>query len=427
MELVVNPVKNLKGEVKAPPSKSYTHRAIIIASLTKGESKIYEPLLSADTLATIEACEAIGAKIKRDDKNNCLIINGVLRPAHPKKIIDVKNSGTTIRIMTSVMALCSEKVTLTGDASIQKRPMEPLLEALERLGVKVESNNGMPPVSVTGPITGGKCDIRGDVSSQFISGLLIASPLADSDTTIEIVKSLKSKPYIKMSLHLLEEFGVDIENRNYKKFFVNGNQEYSCRDYTVEGDYSSSAFILGAAALTDSEIKINNLLKNSRQGDKVILDILKEMGAYVETDEDYVIIKGGGKLKGIEVDLSQAPDLVPIVAALGALSKGKTIIKNIEHVRYKECDRVHAIAVELKKMGAKVTELKTLLEIQGADSLNGAKVSGWDDHRIIMALAVAAIRAEGETTIDTAESIDVSFPNFVEVMKKIGADVEFSS
>ncbi len=426
MNITIKPAKTLKGEVKAPPSKSYTHRAVIIASLAKGKSKIRDPLISADTLASIDACREIGAEIEIDKKNNCLIINGVSTPQIPKKTIDARNSGTTIRIMASVMSLCNEKVTLTGDSSIQKRPMEPLLEALDELGVKTESTNGMAPVSVKGPMKGGKCSIRGDVSSQFISGLLIAAPLSESDTTIEIVKSLKSKPYLKMTLYLVEQFGVDIENRNYKKFFINSVQKYKPREYTIEGDYSSASFILGAGAITESEIKIKNLSNNSKQGDRMILDILEQMGAKIEAGEDYVTIKGSGRLKGIDIDLSQYPDLVPIIAALGAVSKGKTIIKNIEHVRYKESDRVHAIATELKKMGARVTELKTMLEIEGVDKLKGAKLHGWGDHRIVMALAIAGLRAEGETVIDDAGSISVSFPNFDDVMKEIGADVKLS-
>ncbi|ODS37538.1 3-phosphoshikimate 1-carboxyvinyltransferase [Candidatus Altiarchaeales archaeon WOR_SM1_SCG] len=424
MKLIIKPAKNLKGEVEAPPSKSYTHRAIILASLARGESKIYNPLLSADTFASIDACKAIGAKVVIDEKNNCLIINGNPELDVPKTIIDVKNSGTTIRLMTSVLSLCDKKVTLTGDSSIQKRPMQPLLDALRELGVKTESDNGTPPVSVTGPMRGGKCQIRGDVSSQFISGLLISSPMSGNDTTIEIMKSLKSKPYLKMTLHLVEQFGVEIENRNYKKFFINGGQEYLAGNYDVEGDYSSAAFILGAGALTDSEIKIKNLLNNSKQGDKIFLDILEKMGAEIEIYEDYVIIKGSGKLNGIEIDLSQYPDLVPVVAALAALSRGKTTIKNIEHVRYKESDRVHAIATELKKMGARVTELKASLEIQGVEKLKGAEVCGWNDHRIVMALAVAALRAEGKTVIDAAETIDVSFPDFHGVMKELGVEIE---
>ncbi len=424
MNLVVNPTENLKGEINAPPSKSYTHRAIILASLAEGKSKITNPLLCADTLASIDACKAMGAKIAIDKKNNCLNISGISMPELPEKIIDVKNSGTTIRIMASVLALCNEKVTITGDESIRNRPMQPLIEALEQLGVKTESTEGLAPVSVTGPITGGKCQIRGDVSSQFISGLLIAAPLAKNDTTVEIIKSLKSTPYLKMTLHLIEMFGGEIENRNYKKFYINCGQKYTSADYEIEGDYSSAAFIIGAAVLTNSEIKIKNLFRNSKQGDKMILDILKTMGADIVVEEDYITVKGNGKLKGISVDLSQYPDLLPIVAILGSLAKGKTIIKNIEHIRYKECDRVHAIATELKKMGARVTELKASLEIFGGDKLKGAKVSGWDDHRIVMALAVAGMRAEGETLIDTAESIDISFPTFVEVMNEIGANVE---
>lgn len=422
MNLKIKPTVNLKGSVDAPPSKSYTHRAIIISSLAEGQTIIQNPLLSGDTLASVEACRKIGAEIQVLDKK--IRVYGVSGKPKTPELVDVKNSGTTIRIMTSVVSLCQKKVTLTGDESIQKRPMQPLLDALKELGVKSTSRDGNPPVTVQGPLRGGGCRIRGDISSQFISGLLIATPLAGGDTVIEVTTELKSKPYIDMTLDVLKKFNGKIEAGD-SDFHVKGNQTYQGVEYIVEGDYSSAAFILAAAALTESEVTVRNLFSESKQGDKKIIRILKEMGADVKTRGNELTINGDGGLMGVELDLSQNPDLVPVIAVLGSLAKGETVIKNVGHLRYKECDRLKAMNTELSKMGADIKEGADYLKIKGVKSLNGGVVHGWGDHRIVMALSVAGLKAEGETTIDNAESIAISFPDFVDSMNKLGADIKF--
>ncbi|RLI85500.1 MAG: 3-phosphoshikimate 1-carboxyvinyltransferase [Candidatus Altiarchaeales archaeon] len=423
---MVKPSIELRGTVTAPPSKSYTHRAIIIGSLAKGGSIIQNPLISDDTMASVEACRKIGAEIKIFDKNKKIQITGISgKLKTPKEVIDVRNSGTTLRIMTSIGGLCRGKVILTGDESIRRRPMQPLLDALEQLGVRTTSVDGKPPVTVQGPLKGGDCRIRGDISSQFISGLLISAPLATNDTKIEIITELKSKPYIDLTLDVIKKFDGRIEVKN-NNFYVNGNQTYKGGIYRIEGDYSSAAFILAAAALTESEVTIKNLLRDSKQGDRRIIEILKNMGVDLKTKENELIIKGDGKLSGIEIDLSQNPDLVPIVSVLGSFAKGKTIIKNVEHLRYKECDRLKAMSNELEKMGARIKEGRDYLWIKGIKSLKGARVHGWNDHRVVMALAIAGLRAEGETNIDTAESISVSFPEFVDCLRQLGADLSYS-
>jgi len=389
MILKIKHTEKLQGTVTAPPSKSYTHRAIIIASLADGKSVISNPLISADTLASINACKAIGAEI--EVKNDKIIVDGVRgNPTLPEKIIDVENSGTTLRIMAAVASLCNGKVTLTGDESVQERPMQPLL--------------------------------RGDISSQFISGLLISAPCMSEDTTIFITTELRSKPYIDLTLDVMEEFGVKVK-LDGNKFQVRGNQGYRAIDYGIEGDYSSAAFILAAASLLDSKVTVKNLVIESKQGDRKIIDILREMGVDLKVDRDEIKISGNGGLNGIELDMSNTPDLVPIVAVLGSVAKGKTLIKNVEHLRYKESDRLKAISTELRKMGARIRERRDGLEIEGTNLLKGAKLHGWNDHRIVMALAVAGLIAKGETTIDNAEAIDISFPDFVDTMKRLGSHI----
>jgi 3-phosphoshikimate 1-carboxyvinyltransferase len=422
MILEIKPTEKLKGTVKAPPSKSYTHRAVIIASLAEGRSVIRNPLISGDTLASVNACKTLGAGI--DVRGDEIIVDGVGgSPVLPEKIIDAGNSGTTLRIMTAVASLCQGKVALTGDESIQKRPMQPLLKALEDLGVKTSSVDGKPPVTVEGPSRGGLCRIRGDVSSQFISGLLITAPCMAEDTMISVTTELKSRPYIDLTLDVMRNFGVKASLKE-NGFHVAGGQKYVSIDYSVEGDYSSSAFILAAASLLGSEVVVEDLYSESKQGDRAIVNILKEMGADLEVDRDRIKVSGGGGLEGIELDGSDTPDLVPVLAVLGSFAGGRTLIGNVGHLRYKESDRLKALSTELRKMGAKIKEKEDGLEITGVKSLRGAYLHGWNDHRIVMALAIAGLKAEGETTVDNADSVGISFPGFVDVMRKLGSNIK---
>ncbi|RLI94999.1 MAG: 3-phosphoshikimate 1-carboxyvinyltransferase [Candidatus Altiarchaeales archaeon] len=423
MNLIIEPTDRLNGTVKAPSSKSYTHRAIIIASLADGESRILNPLISGDTLASIDACKSSGSRIEFDkDRDELIIYGNSGSPRFSKKVIDVRNSGTTIRFMTSIASLCKEEITLTGDESILRRPMLPLLNALEQLGVRTKSNNGMPPISVRGPMRGGKCRILGGISSQFISSLLISLPLTGEGGEIYIEGTLRSRPYIDLTIETLRRFGARIKFLD-DKFEIPGNQSYTGIRYGIEGDYSSAAFILAAGAITNSQIRIENLNRDSKQGDKRIVEILRRMGAKIKSGRDYVEIKGNLDLEGIEIDLSDNPDLVPVVAVLGSLASGKTIIRNIKHVRYKESDRISSISAELKKMNVKIMEGIDFLEIEGKERLKSAHLHGWNDHRIVMSLAVASLRAEDKVTIDSAESIDVSFPNFIETMRSLGCEM----
>jgi len=432
MELTVKKTRGLAGVVKAPPSKSYTHRAIMVAGLASGVSRIRDPLLSADPLASVDAVRAAGAKVEiadgddHGDVEGDLLITGTGgRVNAPNSLVDVRNSGTTIRIMATVFSLCDQVVTLTGDESIRKRPMQPILSALEQLGVRTTATFERAPLSVRGPIKPGECNILGDVSSQFISGLLMTLPLLDGDSAINVTTELRSKPYIDLTLDVMERFGVSVEKEDgaYRKFNIKGNQKYKAADYTVEGDYSGAAFLLGAAALTDSDVTVENLFASSRQGDKKIVSILKSMGAKVKASGNSIHVVGSGQdeLDGIDIDLSQTPDLLPIVAVLGAAAKGVTRIFNVEHARIKECDRIAAMAQGLKAMGADVEEKQDGLVIQGGKPLKGARINTFKDHRIIMAFAVAGMLAGGETVIEDAEHVDVSFPHFVEAMKTLGA------
>ena len=417
---------SLSGEVFAPPSKSYTHRAITLAALSK-ESIVRRPLLSADTLATVRASEKFGASIERKGEN--LIIHGFDgRPKVPDDVIDAANSGTTLRLMTAIAALTDGITVLTGDSSLRTRPNGPLLEALNKLGAKACSTRGneRAPIIVRGGLKGAEVDISGSISSQFISALLIACPLKESNTTLSIMGKLKSKPYVDVTLEMLELAGVKIQtgNENGIKFIIPGKQKYDFKDYTIPGDFSSVSYLLAAAAMIDgSELTVKNLFP-SKQGDKLIIEILEKMGADITWDKKAgtVTIKGGRQLNAITFDAGATPDLVPTVAVLASAAEGTSIIENAEHVRYKETDRLRALATELPKLGVKLKEEKDSLTITGG-KLHGATVHGWDDHRIVMALAVAGMVA-GDTTIDTTESVSISYPEFFKDIRSLGAKIE---
>lgn len=420
MKLVIRK-SDIKGTISAPPSKSYTHRAIAIAALSK-KATVYNPLISEDTKATIRAVEAFGAEV--ESKKDSLIIKGFDGELKtPDNVIDVANSGTTLRIMTAVASLANGGTVLTGDASIRTRPNTPLLNALNDLGAEAFStrNNGMAPLVVRGKMRGGRVHIDGSISSQFVSALLIACPFAQNTTTVLIKGELKSRPYVDITIDMLKDAGVKITCDTPNSFAIPPNQEYNMKSYSVPGDFSSASYMMAAAALC-GEITIKNLFP-SEQGDSVLIEMLEKMGAQISWDKKKGEIKvSKGSLKGIIVDVGKTPDLVPTLAVLGAAAEGTMVIENAEHVRYKETDRLHAMTVELKKMGVDIVEEKDRLVIKGG-TIRGAEVHGWDDHRIVMALAVAGMVA-GDTTIDTIESVSISYPGFFDDLKKIGAVVD---
>ncbi|MFZ3050278.1 MAG: 3-phosphoshikimate 1-carboxyvinyltransferase [Methanothrix sp.] len=411
----------ISGEVYAPPSKSYTHRAILITALGAG-GKVLRPLLSADTLATVSASEAFGARIRKEPQKNDLSIDGVRDlPQTPEDVIDVLNSGTTLRFCSAVAALTAGAV-LTGDSSIRTRPNGPLLSSLSELGADAFSikNNGKAPLVIRGKMLGGTAHLQGGLSSQFLSALLIACPLAERETRIIIEGELKSRPYAEITLDMLHDAGIKIEEQK-QEFIVSPGQSFGLKEYTIPGDFSSASYPLAAAAVTGSEAIVKGVLP-SRQGDSAIIDILTRMGAQVSWNRESGDLKiKGGDLEGVEVDASRTPDLVPTIAVLGTVANGETTVVNAEHVRHKETDRLHAMAVELAKMGAKIKERPDGLVIQGG-KLHGASVHGYHDHRIVMALTVAGFVA-GETKIDTAEAVDVSYPGFFMEMERLGARV----
>jgi 3-phosphoshikimate 1-carboxyvinyltransferase len=418
----------VRGDVQAPPSKSYTHRAILAAGYADGAT-VTDPLVSADTRATMRAVEAYGGHVDRTEDDDAVSVEGFGgRPDVPADVIDCANSGTTMRLVTATAALADGVTVLTGDESLRSRPQGPLLDAIEQLGGRAESTrrNGQAPLVVEGPVDGGTVSIPGDVSSQYITALLMAGAVSDDGIEIELETALKSAPYVQITLEVLDTFGVDAHETD-AGFAVDGGQSYAPDggEYAVPGDFSSMSYLLAAGALAgDDELRVHGA-QPSAQGDSAIVSILEEMGADLHWDREAGEIGvRQSALSGVEVGVEDTPDLLPTIAVLGAAADGTTTITDCEHVRYKETDRVSAMAEALTKMGASVEEEQATLTIHGGDTeLRGATVDGRADHRIVMSLAVAGLVADGTTEIEGAEHVDVSFPGFFDVLAGVGADV----
>jgi 3-phosphoshikimate 1-carboxyvinyltransferase len=414
----------ITGEVSAPPSKSYTHRAVIAASLAAGESIIENPLLSDDTLHTIEACRTLGADIKLESEQ--LIIKGTGGRITPgRERILAGNSGSTVRLIAPLAALAPAKVTLDGDARLRQRPLGDLLSALEGLGAKAISlgNNGCPPIEIRGgSIRGGEVTTSGETSSQHVSGLLLVAPCLESGLAIKVT-NLRSRPYLDITLDVMRAFGVEAENRDNKDFTIKGGQRYKARRYRIEGDYSSAAYFLASGAIGGGPVTVKNLKNSSAQGDRYLLNILSQMGCHVEQQEEQVTVSRREELKGVSLDMGDYPDLVPTIAVVAAYAEGRTKMTNIGHLKFKESDRLADTAAELGRMGIKAEVSDDSLVIYGGRP-NGAELEAHNDHRLAMSLAVAAIFAEGSSIINGAESVSKSYPGFFTDLAKLGVRIE---
>jgi 3-phosphoshikimate 1-carboxyvinyltransferase len=393
---------------------------MMLALLSKGTSRLDNVLLGGDTLATLNAVRKLGGYVTFEGER-CLIEGGNL--ICPDDIINADNSGTTIRMVAGIASLIPCYTVLTGDESIRRRPMQPLISALTELGAECRSTrgNGLAPLIVKGPNTGRETHIPGDISSQFISSLLISSPLKEVDTDIHITTDLKSRPYVEITMDMMSRFGTECSESD-GTFHVPGGQSYRAQDYVVPGDFSSAAFPLAAGALA-GRATIINLDPKDRQGDRTFIEILKSFGASVTQSEGAVTV-GSAPLIGTQIDLADAPDLFPIVAVVATQARGVTTIFNAEHVRYKESDRISATVKFLKDMGAEVEEKQDGCHIRGPCRLKGAQVEPMADHRILMAAAVAALVAEGRTSIGDGDCFKISYPGFVRDMVSLGAKME---
>ena len=411
----------IKGKINCPSNKSYTHRGIFLASLAGNNSKVENVLLSADTKATIEACKKFGAVIEVNDSD--IIVKKSIKIGTNVPEINTENSGTTIRIAVGIASLFSEEITLTGDASLQKRPMQPLLDALSSIGAKCSSTNGNPPIKIKGSIIGGDIRIPGNLSSQFISSLLISAPLTKNGINLTIEGDLVSKPYLDATIATMRKFGVSVKTLiPYKKYNITP-QIYKNTTFSVPIDFSSLALLLSCTVLNGEDVVIKGSMGNLPQGDEAFIDFLEQLGVSVTINDNEIKIKSPEKLKGGKFDLRNSPDLLPPLAILSLISSKPIEIANVKHARLKETDRIAILARELPKIGIKVYEKEDGLILESSDSLMGAKLDSENDHRLFMAFCIAGTYI-GNCIVTDSKSVEVSYPNFIEEMNRLGAKIE---
>ena len=410
----------ISGHITCPANKSYSHRAIFLASLAGNNSKLDNVLFSADTVATIEACRNFGAEI--EETNTTIIAKKPIKMDVIVPEIDAKNSGTTIRIASGIASLFTREITLTGDSSLQKRPMQPLLDALESIGAKCNSTNGMPPIKITGRILGGDVSIPGNFSSQFISALLICAPLTEKGINLTIEGNLVSKPYLDATIATMKNFGVTVQTLiPYKKYSI-APQVYKPSTFTVPMDFSSLALLLSASVLNGENIIIHGIMGNLPQGDKVFIDIIEQLGVKVSIKEDQITIQSPKKLNGGRFDLSNSPDLLPPLAILALKTTNPIEIINVKHARLKETDRILILARELVKIGIRVQEKEDGLILESPNESRGALLNSENDHRLFMAFCISGMYV-GNCIVTDHESVAVSYPDFINEMNRLGAKI----
>lgn len=406
----------LQGSIMIPPSKSMSHRAVLCAALASGTSRIDNLVLSDDIEATLRVCGQMGVEYRIQDSSQfperkCVLVTGTGKLFAPAAPLDCCESGSTARFIIPITRLFEGRTVVTGRGRLTERPFQFYHDLLAPKGVVVESRDGMLPMTLTGRMQPGVFRLRGDVSSQFITGLLFALPLLQGDSEIEIVGVLESEPYVMMTMACLRDFGIRIQYRKEEnRFRIAGGQTYVAHDTAVEGDWSQAAFWAVAGAISGG-CDITGLSAFSLQGDKVIVDILRDMGASISFEQTTLTVKES-LLSAADVDVSQCPDLVPAIAVACSLANGVSRIGNAARLRIKESDRLASVAEQLGRLGAKITEEPDALSITGVNAFHRASVDGCGDHRIVMALAVASSAATGPVEIDGAEAVSKSYPDF---------------
>ena len=409
----VERIRNTTVFVEAPPSKAHTRRALVIGSLAEGQTTIEKPLLGEDQLNVMRCLKAMDIRIEQ--KQEKIIVHGLAGKYRPIEVnLNVGESGVGMNFLTSAACLGERPIVLTGAKRITERPIAEVVEALRQLGCEIDYllNEGYPPVRIHGGgIRGGRCRMSGRECSQYFSSVIVSAPYAETAVTIICTDQLTEKPYVDITIQMAAEFGIQTENNNYKKFVIPRGR-YKGRTIRIEGDYSSASFFFLAAAICHSTVTVTNLRADTKQGDRVFVELMKEMGCRIKTESDRITVEGDD-LKAIERDMSDVPDLVPPTAIACAFARGTSCLTNIGHLRHKECDRLEVLASQLQKMGVQARCDQTSLIIEGNRSAHGAVIDPHNDHRIAMSFAVAGL-VTGDQRIDNPACVAKSFPDFWE-------------
>lgn len=408
----IRPVEHISATVEIPASKSYTNRALLIAALADGESRIENPLFSDDTHYMSEALIQFGIQVQKEEKAFVVAGTGG-KIAAPQNEIFVGNAGTTMRFLTTFSTLAQGTVRLTGDKRMQQRPIGDLLACLKQMKVLALSvkDNQCPPLEIYGgTVPGGQIQLAGNKSSQYLTSILLSAPYFQNNTTVQIIGDLTSKSYADITLDIMRSFGVRVENENYERFHIPAGQCYRAQDYQVEADWSSASYFLSAAAVTGGEVTLTGLNPDSVQGDAGFLKVLQQMGCDVEKSTDKIHLKGN-PLKGITINMNSMPDAVQTLAVTALFAEGETVINGIANLKIKETDRIQALETELSRLGASVTSGDDFLAIRPGASYSGAEIETYDDHRMAMSFAVAGLKIPG-VKIKNPKCVEKSFPDF---------------
>lgn len=418
----VNTGENFIAEVDIPGSKSVANRALVISAFAEGTTILKNMLFSDDTKYMMEAIRKLGNNVTIDENTRTVVIQSNKNRIFSDTELFVGNAGTAMRFLPTYISTGEGKVILTGIERMKQRPIKDLVDGLLELGAEVtyKEIEGYPPFEINAKgLSGGELYIKGDKSSQYLTSILLSTPYAKEDVTIKIQGKLVSIPYVDITLKMMKDFGVEVENRNYKEFFVKAGQKYKGREYIIEGDCSSASYFFAIAAATSSQIKVNNVSKNAMQGDIKLLDILHEMGAEVTYGENFVVVKGTGKLKGISVDMHHMSDVAQTLAVTALFAEGKTEIKNVYNMRLKETDRLKALNIELTKLGAKVIELEDGIIIEPSYNYKeNVTIDTYDDHRMAMSFSIAGLKIPG-TIIADPDCVSKTFPNYFDEFEKL--------
>lgn len=412
----------LNGSIVVPASKSHTIRAVILGALAQGRSVIEAPLVSFDTRSALETVRAFGAVVS--EEGNVWTVEGMAgTPYVPGNVIDVGNSGTTLYMAMGTASLVDGWSILTGDDQIRRRTAAHLIAALGNLGADVFStrNNGCAPLVIRGPLKGGETSVVG-VTSQYLSSLLMACPLA-KETSVVTVTGLNERPYVHMTLDWLDFVGADVStDEALSRVTIGGGQSYRSFTRRIPGDFSTATFPLCAGVLAGGTVRLAGLDMNDAQGDKAVVEILRSMGADIREEGGELVVRGGA-LKGRDIDMNAIPDAIPMLSVVACFAEGTTILGNVPQARLKETDRISVMANELTRLGAQVRELPDGLEIKGG-GLVGGNAHGHGDHRVVMALTVAGFVSDSPVSVDTAEAAGVTYPDFWDSMESLGAEIK---
>jgi 3-phosphoshikimate 1-carboxyvinyltransferase len=420
MNIQLQKARDVDLTFTAPPSKSYTHRALIIASLAGGQSRIVRPLKARDTMITCRALRSLGAEIGKSGDDLLITGNSGTVSCGEGLTLDMENSGTSLRLLTTLTLLCNTGVIVTGNPRMQERPVGALVTALNQLGGRIgyQGRTGFPPLLVEGLLKGGKVTIPGEISSQFISSLMIAGPYALSDVEITVTGKVASRSYLDLTCDCMKAFGVKPGREGYRKFTIRSGDRYQARDYTIEGDYSSASYFFAIAAACGGRVRVTGLNPVSVQGDRAFLDALGMMGCRVHSDRSGVVVESPEQLRGITIDMSSSPDTVQTLCMLAALADSASVITGISHLKYKESDRLQSTADIINGLGGKITVTGDSVRVSPSP-LHAGTVDPKDDHRTAMSAAVLAL-SNGNIVINNAECVDKSFPGFWDELKKAG-------